>query len=173
MMYLHAVWRRLRSTRPTADRHSTVPDEASALRLELDEQRREVAALRARLDRGERDRDAQVDSELRRRLTKTFEVAATPAAQLLTQAHLHRQGRPVGAGDVIMISQRLISGLETVGLRAEGVIGESARFDPDRHVSLASDSTLRPGDHVVIKSVGMNFDGRVMAKAGVQRVSET
>jgi molecular chaperone GrpE (heat shock protein) len=142
--------------------------EAQALRLELQERDRALAALRAdveRLRRGEQERVAAAVQVERERL---LVAAAAPVAQLLTQAHLLEvEGKPVQARDVLAVARRLVRLLEDEGLAPEGRIGEAVGFDPDRHEPLGGDFNPRRGEAVVVHVPGVNWRGKVLQRAGV------
>jgi molecular chaperone GrpE (heat shock protein) len=141
---------------------------AQALRLELQERERVIAALQAdleRLRRGEGERvAAAVQAERERLLTD----AAAPVAQLLTQAHLLEvEGKALQARDVLAVARRLVRLLEGEGLTTEGRVGAAVAFDPNRHEPLGGDFTPRPGQSVVVRIVGVSCQGRVLCKATV------
>jgi molecular chaperone GrpE (heat shock protein) len=142
--------------------------ETQALRLELQERDRLIAALKGDLDRlrrGDSDRIATAVAAERERLLTD---AAAPAAQLLTQAHLLEvEGKPVQARDVLAVARRLLRLLEDEGLTAAGRIGETVPFDPNRHEPLGGEVSLTPGQPAIVRLVGMSLRGKILRKAGV------
>ena len=55
---------------------------------------------------------------------------------------------------------------------AEGHIGETVAFDPNRHELLGSDIALTPGQSAVVRIVGASYRGKVLRKVGVEVVGE-
>jgi len=138
------------------------------LRLELDERGREIAQLKAEVQRQRNGASARVTAELQTQLERLLRDAAAPVAQMLTQAHLLEvEGRPVQARDVLMVARRLLRVLEDHGLMMLGEIGETVAFDPNFHDPLNVSTTPRPGQAVMVRVVGMTFQGKVLRKAGV------
>jgi molecular chaperone GrpE (heat shock protein) len=142
--------------------------EAQSLRLELQERDRVIAALTADLERLRRGEGERVAAAVRAERERLLADAAAPVAQLLTQAHLLEvEGKPLQARDVLAVARRLVRLLEDEGLTPEGRIGEAVAFDPDRHEPLGGDFAPRPGQPVVVRLVGVSWQGRVLCKAGV------
>jgi hypothetical protein len=48
-------------------------------------------------------------------------------------------------------------------------VGEAVAFDQNRHESLRADTSLMPGEQVVVKFVGASYQGKVIKKAGVAK----
>jgi molecular chaperone GrpE (heat shock protein) len=147
--------------------------EAQTLRLELEESDRVLAALKADLERLRRGEEERVTAAVRAERERLLAEAAAPVAQLLTQAHLLEvEGKPVQARDVLTVARRLVRLLEDEGLTAEGRVGETVAFDPARHEPLGGDFAPQPGQPVVVRLVGMSWQGRVLRKAGVGPAGE-
>jgi molecular chaperone GrpE (heat shock protein) len=144
--------------------------EVQDLRLLLDERGREVAALREALDRQRSDAEARSAEAVRAKMEQLLAEAAGPVAQLVMQGHLlEAEGKPVQARDVLAVARRLVRVLEDEGLAVDGRVGERAAFDPDRHAVLGGEAPP-PGQAVVVRFVGISCRGRVLRKAGVERV---
>jgi molecular chaperone GrpE (heat shock protein) len=145
--------------------------ETQALRLELQERERVIAALNSDLDRLRRGEDDRIAAAVAAERERLVTDAAAPAAQLLTQAHLLEvEGKPVQARDVLAVARGLLRLLEDEGLTADGRAGETVAFDPNRHEPLGGEVVLTPGQPAVVGVVGMNFRGKVLRKAGVAPV---
>jgi molecular chaperone GrpE (heat shock protein) len=87
---------------------------------------------------------------------------------LLTQAHLLKvEGRPVQANDILAVATRLVRVLQDQGLAVEGGVGESVEFDPNRHEVLSAEEKISPGEAVIIRLVGVSYQGKLLRKAGV------
>jgi len=142
--------------------------EVQTLRLELQERERIVANLKSELERQRRHESARITEVVQTQMEQLLTDAAAPVAQLLTQAHLlEMEGKPVQAKDVLAIAKRLVRILEDRGLTLEGNVGKRVPFDPNRHEPLNSEASIKPGESVVIKFVGVSYQGKIVKKAGV------
>jgi molecular chaperone GrpE (heat shock protein) len=147
--------------------------EAQALRLELQERDRVIAALKADLERLRRGEGERVAAAVQAERERLLADAAAPVAQLLTHAHLlEAEGKALQARDVLAVARRLVRLLEDEGLTAEGRVGAAVAFDPDRHEPLGGDFAPRPGQTVVVRLVGVSWQGRVLSRAGVGPAGE-
>jgi molecular chaperone GrpE (heat shock protein) len=143
------------------------PRETQALPLELHERDRTIATLKADLERLRRGEGDRVNELVSARQQQLLADLAGPVAQLLTQGHLLEvEGRPVQARDVLAVARRLIRCLEDEGLAAQGRVGETVAFDPDRHEPLSGE-VPQGGQPVVVRIVGITHRGKVLRKAGV------
>ncbi len=70
--------------------------------------------------------------------------------------------------DVLVVAKRLIRALEDNGLTLTGNVGESVSFDSNLHDPLSDHISLTPGVPVVVKFVGVSYQGKVICKAGVE-----
>ena len=104
------------------------------------------------------------------KLELLFADAAAPVAQLLTQLHLQEEGKPVQAKDVLIVAKRLVRTLKDNGLTLEGSIGKQVPFDPTRHEPLGTDVLLNRGQSVIVRFVGVAYQGKLLRKAEVQKV---
>lgn len=139
-----------------------------SLQLELEEQKQAN-------DRLKQDLLAQVDqsSHLNRQNEETWREnlilsAATPAAHLITQAHLSKN-KPVSAQDVLTTSRRLLRIFEDLGMTFEGEPGQEIAFDPQLHVPLQSGQQYQSGEPVRIRFVLIRYQGKILRKAQVDR----
>jgi molecular chaperone GrpE (heat shock protein) len=142
-------------------------NEVQALRLELAERDRQIAQLKADLERQRLQAEARGAESVQAQLEKLFEEAASAIAQLQTQAHLlEAENRPIQARDVLTIARRLVRVLEDHGLSLRDRVGEQVAFDPNLHEPLAGE-TPRPGQPAIVRFPGVAFRGRLLRKAGV------
>jgi molecular chaperone GrpE (heat shock protein) len=149
----------------------TLERNAQALRLESAEQEKTIARLKADLERQRSSEKVVVAESVRAEIEKLMSDLAMPAAQLLTQAYLlDVEGKPVQAKDVLAVARRLVRSLEAVGLTIIGQVGEAVAFDPNRHTPLSAETAVQAGEKVKIKVVGIGYQGKVLQKAGVERV---
>jgi molecular chaperone GrpE (heat shock protein) len=138
------------------------------LQLDLAERERTVAALKQELERRRLGASAEVNSAVQAQVEHMLADLAAPVAQLLTQAHLLEvEGKSVQARDVVVVSKRMVRVLQDNGLTLAGQVGETTSFDPNAHESLNTEATLSPGQRVVIRFVGVLYQGKVLRKAGV------
>lgn len=155
------------STEPLTDEQRLeLERELQSQRLTLQEQGQEMQRLQAEV---ERLRDAaRAQATAQAQIEQLVRDLAAPVAQVLTQAHLAEAGRPVQTRDVLAVVRRIVRALEAHGLTVEGVIGESVAFDPDRHMPLGGGNAPAAGQPVVVRMVGVAYQGQVVQKAGVE-----
>jgi molecular chaperone GrpE (heat shock protein) len=148
------------------ERVAALEGEVQSLRLDLQEQTALVGRLKQELER-ERT-GTKVADQVHAQVERLLADAGAPVAQLHTQAHLLEQGRPVPARDVMAVARRLVRVLEDHGLTPESSVGARVPFDPDRHEPLSAATAIRPGRPVVVRFVGMRYQGKLLRKAGVE-----
>jgi len=145
--------------------------EVQELRLVVQEHEAQTETLRAELQRARAGEAARLSDAVEERVERLLASVSAPVAQLTTQAHLlEAEGKPVEARDVLAIAKRLVGALVDAGLTLEGVVGESASFDPDRD-ELLSGSAPPPGDSVIVRFPGCSYRGRMLKKTGVEGLS--
>lgn len=138
------------------------------LRLELAERNQLVDKLKQELERQRTSESDRLTSAVQTQAEQLLTDAAAPVTQLLTQAHLLEQGKPVQAKDVLVVAKRLIRALEDNGLSLTGSVGETVPFDSNLHDPLSASTSLTPGIPVVVKFVSVSYQGKVIRKAGVE-----
>jgi hypothetical protein len=168
------VWEWLKSLfdlEPAEGRTKKLEGDIQSLRLELDERDRLVDTLKDMLDRQRGSSTAKVAESLQARMELLLSDAATPVTQLMTQAHLIEvESRPVQARDVIIVAKRLVHILEDQGMKLEGKVGETVSFDPDKHEPLSADLSPVKGEQVVVRFMGVSYQGQLLHKAGIEKV---
>jgi molecular chaperone GrpE (heat shock protein) len=143
--------------------------EAQDLRLKLEELERALANLKRELERQRSGAGEAVQAQMERLLAD----AAAPVAQLLTQAHLLEvEGKPVQAKDVLAVAKRLVRALEGSGLTLADSVGQTVPFDPNRHEPLSAAFAPQPGQSVVVRFVGVAYQGKLLRKAGVEKAGD-
>ncbi|MFP4346189.1 MAG: nucleotide exchange factor GrpE [Anaerolineales bacterium] len=142
--------------------------EVQSLRLDLQEQRALAERLKQELERARDSAGTEVAQQVQARIERLLAAAGAPVAQLQTQAHLLEEGQPVRGRDVMAVAQRLVRVLEDQGLTLEGSVGERVPFDPNRHEPLSTGVALQPGQPVIVRFVGIGYQGRLLRKAGVE-----
>jgi molecular chaperone GrpE (heat shock protein) len=152
------------------ERVLTLEREVQRLRLELQERDRVVTNLKGEVERQRGAEEARLAEAVRMQVERLFADVAVPVVQLLTQAHLLEvEGKPIQAKDVLAVVKRVVRALEENGLTLQGSVGEAVAFDQNRHESLRADTSLMPGEQVVVKFVGASYQGKVIKKAGVAK----
>lgn len=162
---------------PTPDAAQAEPaataGEVQRLRMDLAERDRTIAALKATVARERDGATSHVEARVAAVMSPLMEEVAAPVAQLHTQAHLLRdEGKPVRAEDILVVAERLTRALESHGLTTEGAWGATVPFDPNRHAPLSAGAAIRPGDPVVVRFVGVRYQGALVRKAGVAPATE-
>ena len=146
----------------------TFKREVQSLRLELAERNQLVDKLKQELERQRNSESDRLTTTVQTQVEHLLSDAAAPVTQLLTQAHLLSQGKPVQAKDVLAIAKRLIGVLEDNGLTLTGNVGETVSFDSNLHDPLSASTSLTLENPVVVKFVGVSYQGKVIRKAGVE-----
>jgi len=157
---------------PADERLLEAEREVQELRLEAQERERQADSAQAELDRAREGEAARVSEAVEVRIEQLLAQAATPAAQLMVQAHLlEAEGKPVEARDVLAVAKRLVTALTEAGLAFEGTVGETAEYDPDRHEPLGGPA-LTVGQMVVVRVPSCSYLGRLLRRAGVDGAPE-
>ncbi len=147
------------------DEQSTV----QSLRLQLQEKDQQLAQLRDDLERERQQTASQASTSVQTHLDKLFTALSVPVSQLLTQSHLvESEDKPLNVKDVLAVARRMVRSLEDEGLKILGNVGEVTSFDANLHMALSSDTTLSPGQKVVVRFVGVTYQGRVIRKIAVE-----
>lgn len=141
--------------------------DAQALRVDLAERDEQVRRLRAEVEYLRAGEEARTQAALDSLLESLFTGLASPASQLLAQAHILAQGGELRARDVVLVGQQLVDTLEDHGMTALGRAGEETLYDEALHQPL-DDTRLAPGARVTVRFPGFRFRGRVVRKAMVQ-----
>lgn len=149
----------------------TLEREIQNLRLELTERDRLIEKLKQQLEQQRTSESNNIDFAVQNQIEQLLTDTAAPVTQLLTQAHLLQQGKPVQAKDVLLVAKRLIRSLEDNGLTVVGQVGETVSFDSNLHEPLSASSEVSPGAEVVVRFAGVSYRGKVIRKAGVELLS--
>lgn len=145
-----------------------------SLKLELAEREQTIVVLNQRLEKQRTNENRLAVEKARTKTESLMAEASTPAAQLLTLAHLSESaGKTLQARDVLMVAMRLVHALENHGLIAGDKIGEVVAFEPDQHEPLAQAGGFKPGDPVQIRFSSIAFEGKLLRKAGVSAIQKS
>ena len=159
------------SLKPQPQSHEkllTLEREIQNLRLELTERDRLINRFKQQLEQQRTSENNNIDSAVQNQIEQLLTDTAAPVTQLLTQAHLLEQGKPVQAKDVLLVAKRLIRTLEDNGLTVVSQVGESVFFDSNLHEPLSAISSISSGAEVVVRFAGVSYQGKVIRKAGVE-----
>ncbi len=140
--------------------------EVQTLRLELEAAREQIVQLEAALNRQRTQGASRVSDAVSSIHEDLMKELAAPVSQLVTQAHLVDEGKPLSARDVVNVTRRVVRTLTASGLLVEGQPGEAATFDGERHQPLG-DFHPQSGDPVVVRMPGVSLNGRRLHKASV------
>ena len=146
----------------------TLEREIQNLRLELTERNQLIDQLKQQLEQQRTSESNNIDSAVQNQIEQLLTDTAAPVTQLLTQAHLLEDGKPVQAKDVLLVAKRLIGTLEDNGLTVVGQVGETVSFDSNLHEPLSASSKVSPGAEVVVRFAGVSYQGKVIRKVGVE-----
>ena len=146
----------------------TLEREIQNLRLELTDRDQLIDKLKQQLEQQRTSENNNIDSAVQNQIEQLLTDTAAPVSQLLTQAHLLEEGKPVQAKDVLLVAKRLIRSLEDNGLTIVGQVGETVSFDSNLHEPLSASSEVSPGAEVAVRFAGVSYQGKVIRKAGVE-----
>jgi molecular chaperone GrpE (heat shock protein) len=153
---------------PDNEKLLTLEREIQNLRLELTDRDQLIDKLKQQLEQQRTSENNNISSAVVNQIEQLLTDTAAPVTQLLTQAHLLEQGKPVQAKDVLLVAKRLISTLEDNGLTIVSQVGETVSFDSNLHEPLSASTAISPGAEVVVRFAGVFYQGKVIRKAGVE-----
>jgi molecular chaperone GrpE (heat shock protein) len=146
----------------------TLEREIQNLRLELIERDQLINKLKQQLEQQRTSENNNIDSAVQNQIEQLLTDTAAPVTQILTQAHLLEEGKPVQAKDVLLVAKRLIRTLEDNGLTVVSQVGETVSFDSNLHEPLSASTAITPGTQVVVRFAGVSYQGKVIRKVGVE-----
>jgi molecular chaperone GrpE (heat shock protein) len=152
----------------TDEKLLTLEREIQNLRLELTERDQLIDQLKQQLEHQRTSENNNIATAIHNQIEQLLTDTAAPVTQLLTQAHLVEQGKPVQAKDVLLVAKRLIRTLEDNGLTLTGKVSETVPFDSNLHEPLSASTTITPDTDVVVRFAGVAYQGKVIRKAGVE-----
>lgn len=154
----------------TDDEVLSLRRDLQSLRLELEERDRELRILREELQRTRTREEERARGVMESRLESLLTDIATPASHLFTQIYLfEKKQKTVEVRDVVSVSRRMLRALMDHGLEVQGEPGREELYDPGRHEPIAHE-VISSGERVVVRFPGFAYKGRVIRKAGVQRL---
>lgn len=143
--------------------------ELQAASLELAEKKEELLRTQKDLQRQAAKQESIIESTLSSQIELLIKDAASPVAQLLTQAHLLSvDKREIQAKDFMPIALRLIRCLEDAGMEVEGAIGTSVPFDSSKHQLVGANDEAEEGREVLIRMPAILLKGQILQRMMVQ-----
>jgi molecular chaperone GrpE (heat shock protein) len=146
----------------------TLEREIQNLQLELTERDQLINKLKQQLEQQRTSENNNIDSAVQNKIEHLLTDTAASVTQILTQAHLLEQSKPVQTKDVLLVAKRLIRTLEDNGLTVVSQVGETVSFDSNLHEPLSASTEISSGAEVVVRFAGVSYQGKVIRKAGVE-----
>ena len=147
-------------------------DKVLTLERDLQNLRLENQALNKLKQELERQRSGETNrttEAVQTEIEQLFTDISSPITQLLTQTYLlEKEDKPVQTKDVLAVVKRLLHTLEDKGLMITGKVGETVPFEPNYHQPLSANASLTPGSSVIVRLMGISYEGKVIKKAGVE-----
>jgi molecular chaperone GrpE (heat shock protein) len=145
--------------------------EIQKLCLEIEEKDRMLISTRHDLAVQIKGADKQTEINVHGKMEQLFSDVGGPIVQLIAQDYLTNvEGKAVHTKDVLAVTNRFIKNLRNYGLDLIGSMGETLCFDPVLHEPLSLDDQISKGEEVIIRMLGLLFDGKVLRRAAVTRV---
>jgi len=138
----------------------------AALRLELDECKREVGRLKKEYVLQREQARGQGERMAAEALEGIVQEFASPLATLAAMEVRHREYGDLQTSDVLQVAASLQAILAQRGMEQIGQVGEEQLYDPVLHQVLDA-SHPEPGQPVRIRFAGFRFKGRLVARAQV------
>jgi hypothetical protein len=146
-----------------------VPPGSDAI-TQLEAAHQRIREVEAEVDRTRRDAGRLAAQRAGATLDEVAEQVATSLAHLATQSALVLAGGSVlSVEDLATTATELIRGLDRAGIRVDGAVGVTVRFDPELHTPLGG--PLRRDTPVLVRSPAVrSAGGRVVQKGTVEPV---
>lgn len=161
------------STDESQDKILILETQLQQLKLELEEGNKTINNLQQQLQRQEEKEFLQLQEKILGEKEKLFNDIASPISQLITQKYLLEvEEKPVQAKDILLVVKRLINVFESQGLTVIGDMGKTITFNPNYHQSLINNIDINISDKVIIKIVGVSYQGQVIKKAIVEKIND-
>jgi molecular chaperone GrpE (heat shock protein) len=146
------------------DENVSLKRDLAKLGFELVEAKEAIDALRSRLTNMEVGR---INSGREQLESLLYDLAA-PVAQLRMQQQLVNSGKEVSGRSIMALASQVADLLERTGLEPIGETGQEIHFDPQTAEPLAADVIFSPGQTVVIRFIGYQYQGRIIRRALVE-----
>jgi molecular chaperone GrpE (heat shock protein) len=156
---------------PSSDREDllTLQSEIKALQLDLHDREKKIELLSQELERARLNQKDLLKENGTAVLEDLYTNLAPVIVQLVTQNYLvNQKNKAIQSRDILLITDRLIRALEMNGLMLQGQPGQSVHFDPNLHIPLSTSSSFQAGQTVIVRFVGISYQGKIIRKAGVE-----
>ena len=156
---------------PSSDREDllTLQSEIKALQLDLHDREKKIELLSQELERARLNQKDLLKENSTTVLEDLYTNLAPVIVQLVTQNYLvHQKNKAIQSRDILLITDRLIRTLEQNGLKLYGQPGQQSQFDPNLHIPLSTASSFQAGQTVIVRFVGISYQGKIIRKAGVE-----
>jgi len=146
--------------------------ELQAMRLELEEKERALRSAQHDLGVQQKQMESALAAMTQARTEQMFSELAAPVAQIVTQSYLFAtENKLLQPKDVIAAAKRIVACLKNHGLQLEGEVGEICGFDGDLHEPLSLDESVQAKEPVMVRMVGISYQGKILRRAAVTRQS--
>ena len=140
----------------------------AALRLDLDERDRRIAALLKEAEAAGRAAPAEAESAAAERMNKFLRKLAPLLAQADAMRQFAAEGRPLKAEDAFALVARIEKTMAEEGVERIGAAGEETVFDSRLHQRM-SGGDVSDGAAVKVRFAGFRQGERILSKAMVSR----
>jgi molecular chaperone GrpE (heat shock protein) len=148
-------------------------NEIQALHLEQAEYKRKIEVQAAEISRLKARQGQLIEMNVTSQMEALLSEMAGPASQILAQADLlENQGKPINAYDILSVAKRMVRALGRHGMTIEGKVGDTASFDPEKHIPIHPEQMIQPGETVKIRFAGILYGEKRLNKAIVERENE-
>jgi molecular chaperone GrpE (heat shock protein) len=156
--------------KPTAPPPETGTPEATiaALRLDLDERDRRIAALLKEADSARAGAPAEAESAAAERMNKFLRKLAPLLAQADAMRQFAAEGKALRAEDAFALMAKIEKTMADEGVERIGAAGEETVFDSQLHQRM-SGGDVSEGSPVKVRFAGFRQGGRILSKAMVSR----
>jgi molecular chaperone GrpE (heat shock protein) len=152
---------------------SELEKELQIAKLDLQEANTALIAAQHDLNLQRQEQTETKNSEARNRIESLIHDLAGPLAQLVTQNHIqHVQGKALSTKDIDATLNRLVQKLKSHGLEMSEEVGSTSLFDPNIHEPINLDDTIEIGEEVLIRMCSIGYEGKILRRAAVSRLSK-
>lgn len=143
------------------------------LQLEISDRDRKIDSLQNELFRFQESEKDQISAHVESRLEELFQDLAPLLSQIATQQHLiEKENKSIKAEHILAVSKQILKTCSRYELKLDGCVGDLVSYDPDHYFPLSADSFLETGDQVIIRFPGISLKGKILRKAGVEKMEQ-
>jgi hypothetical protein len=139
-------------------------------RLELADCEQAAASLRQENERLQVQASQVANASCKEELERLFSDLAGPLSILATLSQRFALDPQTGAAkDVLQAAVQAVQAASAHGVTISGKIGERVGYDPSRHIPFGNSPPPQIDELVVLRSVSVQYQGKVLRKAIVER----